>query len=116
MRPFLLAGTAAAALALAGCGGSDNGSVSSTPASTPTASASGAKVALRATGLGRTLVDGAGRTLYLFEKDKGTTTSCAGACAAARPPFPPSSRPAAGAGLDAAKVGTTKRGDGATQV
>jgi predicted lipoprotein with Yx(FWY)xxD motif len=116
MRPFLLIGAVAAGLALAGCG-SDNGTVSSTPATTsPTASASGAKVALRTTGLGRTLVDAAGRTLYLFEKDRGTTSACSGACAAAWPPFTTSSRPAAGPGIDAAKIGTTKRPDGATQV
>jgi predicted lipoprotein with Yx(FWY)xxD motif len=117
MRLYLLTVTVAAALALlSSCGGSDNGTVSSTPATTPTASASGAKVALRATSLGRTLVDGAGRTLYLFEKDKGTTSSCTGACAAAWPPFTTSSRAAAGPGVGAGKIGTTKRPDGATQV
>src|SRR6266480_3896694 len=115
MRPFLLTGTVAAALALAGCGSGDS-TVSSTPATAPpTASASGAKVALRTTGLGRTLVDAAGRTLYLFEKDKGTTSACSGGCAAAWPAFTTSSRPAAGPGVDAAKIGTTKRRDGATQ-
>jgi predicted lipoprotein with Yx(FWY)xxD motif len=116
MRPFLLTGAAAVVVALAGCG-SDDGTVSSTPATAPpTASASGAKVALRTTGLGRNLVDAAGRTLYLFEKDRGTTSACSGACAAAWPPFTTSSRPAAGPGVDGAKVGTTKRQDGASQV
>ena len=35
--------------------------------------------------LGTFLVDGKGRTLYLFEKDKTKKSTCSGACAAAWP-------------------------------
>jgi predicted lipoprotein with Yx(FWY)xxD motif len=118
MRPALLAGTLVALLALAGCG-SDTATQSSTPpmaTSPPTASASGAKLVVRQTGLGRTLVDGAGRTLYLFEKDQGARSACYGACAQAWPPFTTSSRPAAGAGAAGAAIGTSRRRDGAKQV
>src|SRR5437773_986175 len=101
-RRAVAAGALALAVALAaGCGGGDNGSVGSGPATqgtTPPASASGAKVAIRQTGLGKTLVDGAGRTLYLFEKDSGPRSTCYGACAGVWQPFTTSSRPAAGSG------------------
>jgi predicted lipoprotein with Yx(FWY)xxD motif len=115
-----VAGTAALSVALvAGCGGGNKATVGSTPSTqrtAPPASASGASVDVRQTGLGKTLVDGAGRTLYLFEKDKGTRSSCYGACAGVWQPFTTSSRPAAGSGAEAAKVGTTRRRDGAMQV
>jgi predicted lipoprotein with Yx(FWY)xxD motif len=116
------AGAVAVAVAVAvatGCGGGDNGTVGSGPATqttTPTASTSGAKVEVRQTDLGRTLVDGAGRTLYLFEKDTGPRSTCYGACAAVWQPFTTTSRPAAGGGADAGKVDVTRRRDGARQV
>jgi predicted lipoprotein with Yx(FWY)xxD motif len=43
---------------------------------------SGAKVGVANSGLGRVLVDGRGRTLYLFEKDMHGKSACAGKCAA----------------------------------
>jgi predicted lipoprotein with Yx(FWY)xxD motif len=58
------------------------------------------------------LVDGSGRTLYLFEKDKGPRSMCAGACASAWPPVTTTGAPTAGAGVAAAKLGTTKRSGG----
>ena len=74
----------AAAVAVAGCGGGSpsagGGSAYARPASAGTGPAA-AKVATRHTKLGTVLVDGRGRTLYLFEKDKGTTSACYGACA-----------------------------------
>ena len=80
----------AAAVAIAGCGGGSSGAGSgsayATPASATTGSA-GAKVATRHTKLGNVLVDGRGRTLYLFEKDKGTASTCYGACASVWPPL-----------------------------
>jgi predicted lipoprotein with Yx(FWY)xxD motif len=66
--------------------------------------------------LGKILVDGSGRTLYLFEKDKGTTSSCYGDCAAYWPPLLTNGAPVAGAGANAALLGTTKRSDGTTEV
>ena len=46
-----------------------------------------ATIHARQSKLGRILVDGRGRTLYLFEKDKRGKSSCNGACAAAWPPL-----------------------------
>ena len=117
----------AVALVVAGCGGGSKKSSSTssaTPATTAPSSAStsgggggggGTAVALRKTDLGRILVSG-GRTLYLFEKDKGPTSTCSGACASAWPPLTTSGKPKAGSGVKAGKLGTSKRGDGTTEV
>jgi predicted lipoprotein with Yx(FWY)xxD motif len=55
--------------------------------------------------LGDILVDNTGRTLYLFENDRGTTSACTGACANAWPALR-AAAPTAGAGLDGSKIGT----------
>ena len=54
---------------------------------------------------GSILVDGQGRTLYLFEKDNGTTSTCTGACAQVWPALT-AAQPTAGTGADASKLGT----------
>ena len=56
--------------------------------------------------LGRLLVDGKGRTLYLFENDMGTTTACTGQCVSYWPAFMASSKARVGAGAKSGKVGT----------
>ena len=61
-------------------------------------------------------MDGNGRTLYLFEADKGTMSNCDGACASAWPPLTTSGKPTAGTGVVASKLGTAKRADGTTGV
>jgi predicted lipoprotein with Yx(FWY)xxD motif len=66
--------------------------------------------------LGKILVDGSGRTLYLFAKDTGTTSTCYGSCATYWPPVLTAGAPKAGAGADAMLLGTTKRTDGTTEV
>ena len=106
-----------AALAVAGCGGGgSNGNQSAAGAKPPTSHVRVATIDVRATSLGRTLVDSQGRTLYLFEKDKGSSSTCSGACAAAWPPVMTSGRPMAGAGARQADLGTTRRSDGSTEV
>src|SRR4051812_26356331 len=70
-----------------------------------------ATVAAGHTKLGAVLVDGRGRTLYLFEKDKGTASTCYGACASIWPPLTTGTKSVAGADLPAAKLGSTKRTD-----
>jgi predicted lipoprotein with Yx(FWY)xxD motif len=108
------------ALVAAGCGGTSHaaasgGSGSAYGAATPAAK-KGATVLARSTGLGKVLVDGQGRTLYLFEKDKGTTSSCAGACASVWPPLSTTGKGAVRGGLPAGNLGSTKRADGTTQL
>jgi len=113
---FLAAAAAIPLTALAvGCGGSGGGATAST---TPPKTASGqaATVGVANTSLGNVLVDSQGRTLYLFKKDTGTTSTCTGACAAAWPPLRASGKPTVGSGASASMVGTTKRSDGKPQV
>jgi predicted lipoprotein with Yx(FWY)xxD motif len=74
------------------------------------------KVAVASSGLGKVLVDGRGRTLYLFAKDKHGRSACTGPCAAAWPPLIASGKPRAAAGAKASLLGTTTRSDGRVQV
>ena len=76
----------------------------------------GAKVAVANTGLGRVLVDGRGRTLYLFDNDKRGKSACSGKCAAFWPPLLTSGKPLATAGAKPSLLGTTRRADGRLQV
>ena len=101
-----------AALAISACGG---GSATPRPPKTP--SGRPATVGLESAGsLGKLLVDSRGRTLYLFRKDAGGTSSCLAACAAAWPPVRAQGMPLAGTGVSPAKLTTTARSDGAPQV
>ncbi len=127
MRRLLVIAAASAAIVLvaAGCGKSSSSKTasSSPPATSPpttaapaTTAAGGMTVAIKSSGLGRILVDAKGRTLYLFEKDKGTTSSCYGACAGGWPPYTTTGAPQAGSGVSAPLLGTTARTDGKTEV
>jgi predicted lipoprotein with Yx(FWY)xxD motif len=75
-----------------------------------------AKVVVAKSSLGRILVDGKGITLYDFVADKGTTSTCYGACAALWPPLVTGGKPVAGPGVRASLLGTTKRKDGKLEV
>ena len=130
-RPLVaLAVLAAAAVLAAGCG-SDNNSGSGGnssgsggggiyggggPTSTAGGASSVATVSAASTSLGMILVDGSGRTLYLFEKDQPNQSACAGACAAAWPVDQTSGTPKAGSGVTASMLGTITRSDNTTQV
>jgi len=115
----LAAGLVALAVAIAGCGGGGGGggggAYGAARATTPS-SGGKASVKLASTELGKVIVDAKGRTLYLFEADKGPMSACSGACASVWPPLTTSGKPSAGAGVTASKLGTTKRSDGATEV
>jgi len=116
---ILAAGLVALAVAIAGCGGGGGGggggAYGAARATTPS-SGGKASVKLASTELGKVIVDAKGRTLYLFEADKGPMSACSGACASVWPPLTTSGKPSAGAGVTASKLGTTKRSDGATEV
>lgn len=75
-----------------------------------------ATVSLGSTTLGDVLTDSADVTLYMFDKDKGGTSSCYGECATNWPPLLTTGAPKADAGTDGALLGTTKRTDGTEQV
>jgi predicted lipoprotein with Yx(FWY)xxD motif len=84
----------------------------------PAAAAAAATVKVHKSRYGRILVDGQGRTLYLFTRDRGGKSRCYGACAQAWPPFlaGADAAPQAASGADAAKLGTAARRGGTTQV
>jgi predicted lipoprotein with Yx(FWY)xxD motif len=65
---------------------------------------------------GTFLVDGKGRALYLFQKDKTAKSTCSGACATAWPPLLTTGAPHASGAVRKALLGTTRRADGTTQV
>jgi predicted lipoprotein with Yx(FWY)xxD motif len=102
------------ALVVAGCGGSSKSSAP--PAPPKTTDGRSATIGVANVGLGTILVDTSGRTLYLFQKDTGTTSSCTGACAANWPPLRANGKPTLGSGANASMVGTTKRSDGKPQL
>ncbi len=66
--------------------------------------------------LGEFLVDGSGRTLYLFVQDKSADSTCYGDCAKYWPPLLTSGTPHAATGVNPALLGTTKRNDGTLEV
>jgi predicted lipoprotein with Yx(FWY)xxD motif len=117
---LLTAAVAAAALGLlaTACGGSaySSGSYGSpAPAHAATVNAA-ARVRVASTQLGRVLVNGSGRTLYLFEKDGKRHSACYGQCAKYWPPLLTSGKPVALAGAKQSLLGTTRRANGSVQV
>ena len=84
------------------------------PAAMP-ASAASVMVAKNAA-LGSFLVDSKNMTLYLFTKDTPNTSNCYDKCAVAWPPLLTTGAPVGTDGVDASKLGTTKRKDGSMQV
>ena len=104
------------ALAAIAVGSTGGGGASASP--TPSKATAGqlATLGVANSGLGRILVDSQGRTLYLFQKDSGTTSTCFGACAAAWPPLRVTGLPTGVRGADTTLLGTTARSDGGTQV
>ena len=109
------------ALAVAGCGSSDSGSSGRSYGgasagggygdSKPAESGSAA-IALRK----GHLVDGQGRSLYLFKADKTRSSTCSGQCAQAWPPVVAKGEPRPVKGVRAGLLGTSTRGDGDDQV
>ena len=102
-------------VALAGCGGSGS-KTSTTPASPKTATGGPATLGVANVGLGKILVNSHGRTLYLFKKDTGTTSTCFGACAVNWPPLLANGKTTLGSGANHSLAGTTTRSGGASQV
>lgn len=116
---------AVGAIALAGCGRgyADTGhasaagpaaTVSTSPAPASAASAP-ATVKVASAGIGQVLVDANGMTLYRFDKDSGTTSSCNGDCALNWPALTVTGQPAGAAAL-AGSLGVTTGNDGTTHV
>jgi predicted lipoprotein with Yx(FWY)xxD motif len=126
MPKLLLAiATAATGLLVAGCG-----STSPTAATSPSPAAAspspvvaspsptgGTTIAVATDAkLGQILVDGSGKTVYLFVADTGKASTCYTSCAQVWPPVLTTGAPKAGAGAQASLLGTTKRTDGTIEV
>lgn len=102
----------AVGLALIGACSSSGGSASSGPVPPATGDA----VSAQSTSLGTILVDGKGRTVYVFANDKANVSSCNAACAADWPPVPaPTPLPTKASGVTGA-LGTINRSDGSHQL
>jgi predicted lipoprotein with Yx(FWY)xxD motif len=114
---FLAGATAlvVVALAVAGCGGSGGGNAKS-PAPPKNANGQSVTVGVADENVGKILVDSQGRTLYLFERDSGTKSTCSGACAIEWPPLRATRKPTVGNGANASIVATSARSDGEQQV
>ncbi|HEY5942104.1 MAG TPA: hypothetical protein VIT89_04505 [Solirubrobacterales bacterium] len=133
MNRFVTAICAIAALAFLvlgpiGCGGSDDSSTASASGQSGGDKASGdgegasaqvdgpAKVFRADTETLQAVVfDEFGYALYRFDKDKGSTSTCYGACAKQWPPLLTEGTPIAYAVIPQ-ELGTTERKDGTTQV
>lgn len=76
----------------------------------------GARVSAAQSSLGKIIVDGQGRTLYLFEKDSRGRSACSGTCAMYWPPLITHGKPIAGRGLKSSLLGTIRWANGARQV
>jgi predicted lipoprotein with Yx(FWY)xxD motif len=125
-RIAIAASTAAVAavVVISGCGGGGSGSQatamgggaaggSNAAGATKAAAQTGEStsvVDLRSTDLGKILVNGQGRTLYLFEADKPNMSNCSGACSTIWSPYDASGMAKAGSGVAASKIGSTAQG------
>jgi predicted lipoprotein with Yx(FWY)xxD motif len=120
------AGAVAVAVLIAGCSSTHKATPATSTAGHPAASSTGpsapSKPAQGGTALKvgtaeypTAMTDSAGRAVYLFTGDKGTTSTCTGACATAWPPVTTTGAPS----IDAAftlRPGTTTRTDKTVQV
>jgi predicted lipoprotein with Yx(FWY)xxD motif len=84
--------------------------------SAPSSPSGPATISVHGSSLGQILVDGNGKTLYLFEADTSTQSTCSGACAQAWPPVTTTGAPKAAGSASQSLLGTTTRSDGTTQV
>ncbi|WP_344109265.1 hypothetical protein [Kribbella alba] len=130
-RIAFVVGTAVVGLStLTACGGSTNAS-SPVSQNTPSASApataspsapatTGAANLSTATvgNFGKIVVDGTGRTLYVYDLDtaKPSKSNCNGSCATAWPPLLAGTGTPQVSGVSASLVGTVTRSDGTKQV
>jgi len=118
MTKMILPAILGAAAVVATACGAGAGLYGGAAASPPTASGTtGVAVAVGTSNIGPLLVDGRGRTLYLFAADTSSSSTCYDACAQAWPPLlAGTATPRAETGVTAGELGTTKRRDGGAEV
>ncbi len=115
---LLVALSVGAAFVAAACTGT--GSYGSSTAPNAGAAAPGAPgaatISVETSNRRQILVDGSGRTVYLFEADKTAASSCYDACVGVWPAVVTTGPPVAGAGVNSSLLSTTKRSDGTLEV
>ena len=96
--------------------GSDDAPAASAPSSSSSAAAA-VKLATATVGdYGKILVDGNGRTVYVFDKDTSGTSNCSGDCLAKWPVVPAGDGTPQLDGIDASLISTVTRADGTKQL
>jgi predicted lipoprotein with Yx(FWY)xxD motif len=102
------------ALLAAACGGTGTAyggsSAGGNPYGTMPPSTGAQSVKVATSSLGSFLTDGQGRTLYLFTRDSGATSSCSSGCSSVWPPLTSSITVQVGAGASTSLLGTTSGG------
>lgn len=106
--------TAVETTAAADTTAADTTAAGDTTAAPETTAAAAAQLGVATTDLGDIVVDGDGRTLYIFTPDEQGASVCNDDCAVAWPPL--TGDVAAGDGIDGALVGMAERADGSVQV
>jgi predicted lipoprotein with Yx(FWY)xxD motif len=112
-----VAAMALVAIGLAACGGSSNNSNDN--ASAATTGGGGQTVSTQSvSGLSNALVDSSGKVLYTNDMDTGSKIACTGQCLTEWVPLaaPSSGQPTSDDSAVQAKLETTKRPDGSSQV
>ena len=104
-----------AGVLLTGCG-STSPTARSTPTGSDGAALTGTPVGTTSGSLGVFLVDGQGRTLYMFDGDPEGTSGCYDTCATAWPPLATTGAPTAAGDASQQELSTSTRSDGITQV
>ncbi|MEU4289206.1 hypothetical protein AB0E63_13385 [Kribbella sp. NPDC026596] len=121
-RPGSVIGVMALGLAgLTACGGGDDSSSGSGSSASASQSApqtgSAAKLATAdVSGLGKVVVDGNGRTVYIFDKDTSGKSNCQGDCLAKWPVVAAGDGTPQLDGIDTSLVSTITRSDGSKQL
>ncbi len=122
LKPHRIGGLMAALLTVgvivAGCGSSSSSSstAANSSSSAGPAAATGVSVGKASDSNGTYLTGASGRALYLWVADKGSKSTCSGACASVWPPLVTKGSPVASSGVTASDLGTTTRSDGSKQV
>ncbi|TCO44301.1 putative lipoprotein with Yx(FWY)xxD motif [Kribbella antiqua] len=103
---------------LTACGGDDGyGGGSSSSSSSASQAGGAAKLATaEISGLGKVVVDGNGKTVYVFDKDTSGKSNCEGDCLAKWPAVAAGEGTPQLDGVDASLVSTVTRSDGSKQL
>jgi predicted lipoprotein with Yx(FWY)xxD motif len=116
-RTTFLAAGAVLSIALAACSNDSSSSPAAGGSSSSSSSDAGVTVQLTDNSTyGSILTDAQGRSLYMFDNDTTSKSTCNEGCAPTWPALTVTGQPTGGDGVQASLLGTSTRDDGATQV